>query len=50
VFTESVEGLTAAEKNGLSVEETEGGVLRSVLHCLGQLAGLKTALQIQSGV
>jgi len=49
VFTESVEGLTAVEKNGLSVE-TEGRVLRKLLHCLGHIADLKTTLQKQSGV
>jgi len=42
--------LTAAEKNGLSVEETESRELRNLLHYLGQLADLKTALQKQSGV
>jgi Flp pilus assembly protein TadB len=44
-----VEGLTAAEKNGLSVE-TEGRVMRKLLHCLGHIADLKTTLQKQSGV
>jgi hypothetical protein len=49
MFTESVKDLTAAEKNGWSVE-TEGRVLRKLLHCLGQIAGVKTTLQEQSEV
>jgi type VI protein secretion system component VasK len=49
VFTELVKDLTAAEKNGLSVE-TERRVLRKLLHYLGQIADLKTTLLKQSGL
>jgi len=49
MFTQSVKDLTAAEKNGLSVE-TEGRVLRKLPYQLGEIADLKAALQKQSGV